>query len=228
MLMTEQIDKLAVALSKCQSSLQNVPFNKTNPYFKNKYSNLPAIWDSCRKSLTENGLSIIQTPSTDTGGRVVFVTTMLLHSSGQYIYETMSIENKTRNKETGEVIPYTPQEAGSAITYLRRYCLASMLGLTSDEDDDANIASKIDSPATKTEQPKSENLLGKAEYTALWETAQKTGFSATEYKELLKEFNVSKGDSIPVALKDNIEAKAKNKAVLELIRVKGVKPNGTK
>ena len=56
---------------------------------------------------------------------------MLLHSSGEYISEVVT----TRSQKDD------PQGLGSALTYLRRYALAAVVGVTATEDDDGNAAS---------------------------------------------------------------------------------------
>ena len=56
---------------------------------------------------------------------------MLLHSSGEFISEVVT----TRSQKDD------PQGLGSALTYLRRYALAAVVGVTATEDDDGNAAS---------------------------------------------------------------------------------------
>lgn len=56
---------------------------------------------------------------------------MLLHSSGEWISEVVT----TRSQKDD------PQGLGSALTYLRRYALAAVVGVTATEDDDGNAAS---------------------------------------------------------------------------------------
>ena len=53
------------------------------------------------------------------------ITTMLAHSSGQYISSTLTMT----------VTKLDPQAIGSAITYGRRYALAAMVGLAQEDDD---------------------------------------------------------------------------------------------
>ena len=54
-----------------------------------------------------------------------------MHTSGQFISSTMEMKPSKDD----------PQGRGSALTYMRRYMLASILGLNA-EDDDGNKASK--------------------------------------------------------------------------------------
>jgi hypothetical protein len=125
---SEQINELAGALAKAQGEMKNAAFDKVNPHFKNKYATLAAIRDAITPTLTKNGISVIQ--PTVMGEGVLVVTTRLMHSSGQWIESEYPIINDT-NK---------PQAMGSALTYARRYSLAAICGIASDEDDDANAA----------------------------------------------------------------------------------------
>jgi hypothetical protein len=102
-----------------------------NPFFKSKYADLSSVWDACRGALTRNELAVVQTPSCviDEAGCLVNVTTMLVHSSGQWIRDMVSMKPKENS----------PQGVGSTITYARRYALAAIAGVAP-EDDDGNAA----------------------------------------------------------------------------------------
>ena len=126
---SDTIDKLAAALSKAQSVITFAAKDTANPFFKSKYADLASVWEACRKALTDNGLSVIQSPSAE--GPKVTVTTTLLHASGQYITSELTMTAAAN----------TPQGVGSTITYARRYALSSMVGVAQD-DDDGNAASK--------------------------------------------------------------------------------------
>lgn len=130
-MMSDTIKDLATALAKTQAQLKPAIKDSTNPHFKSKYADLGAIWDACRKALADNGLSIVQMPTDSADGRVA-LTTVLLHTSGEYIGTTFS----TRLQQD------SAQGVGSALTYLRRYALASIVGIVADEDDDGNAASQ--------------------------------------------------------------------------------------
>lgn len=136
---SENIGELAAALSKAQAAMPNASKDATNPHFKSRYADLASIWDACRKPLTDNGLAVIQAPVAAEPG-YVGLTTTLLHASGQWIAETVSAP-LTQN---------TAQSIGSALTYLRRYALAAMVGVAPD-DDDGNTASQPSAqPAQRT------------------------------------------------------------------------------
>jgi hypothetical protein len=135
---SEQIAELATALAKAQAQLGPAIKDKTNPAFKSRYADLTAVWDACRKPLSDNGLSVVQMPVDAEPGRVA-LTTILLHASGQYLSSTVS----TR------IVKDDPQGVGSALTYLRRYTLAACVGIVADEDDDGNHASQPSQPAAQ-------------------------------------------------------------------------------
>jgi len=126
---SEQLGELAAALVKVQAVLEGAKKTSANPFFKSKYADLAAVWEACRKPLTDNGLSVIQTGGMEGGAEAVTVTTMLLHISGQYIKDTLVLKPKAAS----------PQDVGSAITYARRYALAAIVGV-SPEDDDGEAA----------------------------------------------------------------------------------------
>ena len=110
-------------------------------HFSKASTPLDVLIDTAKPLLNKNGLSYIQSCSGD--GQNITVTTLLMHSSGEWV-ETDPLTLKADKP--------TAQGAGSAITYGRRYALAAALGLASDEDDDGNHASKP--PQKPQEQPK--------------------------------------------------------------------------
>lgn len=124
---SEQINELAAALTGFQSVVRNVPKDGTNPFFRSKYATLENTIDTVRESLVEHDLSFSQFPSGENQ-----LTTILMHKSGQYLMAT----NKYFPKDP------TPQGQGSAITYMRRYALSSVLGIATEDDDDGNGASR--------------------------------------------------------------------------------------
>jgi hypothetical protein len=123
---------IAPALAKAQSEIDTASKGKVNPAFKSKYADLASVWDACRSALTKNGISVVQSPGDGEGGRVT-MTTLLLHSSGEWI----------RGIVSAPVGKQDAQGVGSAVTYLRRYALAAMVSVAPD-DDDGNAASGRD------------------------------------------------------------------------------------
>ena len=126
---SESIKELATALSKFQGEIKNPGNTADNPFFKSKYAPLNEILNVVRPILAKYGLSVIQTPSGD--GQNIILNTTLIHSSGEWI-ESPELVLKADKA--------TAQGAGSAITYARRYALSAILGISSEDDDDGNIA----------------------------------------------------------------------------------------
>lgn len=126
---SEQIDALAAALCKAQAAMGSVPKKGRNPHLGNAYATFDDLVATVKAPLAENGLSFLQ--MLDDGG----LTTMLLHSSGQWIAASMPVTAMEASRGTNAM-----QAFGSTLTYLKRYALAAMLGVASDEDDDASAS----------------------------------------------------------------------------------------
>jgi ERF superfamily len=126
--MSDSINELAAALAKAQARIEGATKDGLNPHFRSRYATLASVWDAARAPLGENGLSVVQGTSAD--GATVKITTLLLHASGQWIEDVLTL---TAQQDT-------PQGVGSAISYGRRYGLSAMVGVTADSDDDAEAA----------------------------------------------------------------------------------------
>lgn len=131
--MTRQIDnaggELFGALAAAQAEIGGAAKNSENPHLRSQYADLASVWAACRLALASKGLCVIQR-TLDTDGFVVSIETILAHKSGQWISGTTTMRPSKSD----------PQGYGSALTYARRYALASMVGVAP-EDDDGNAAS---------------------------------------------------------------------------------------
>lgn len=142
MQMSENINELATALAKAQGEMKNAGKTSDNPFFKSKYADLAEILNAVREPLSKYGLSISQLyDGMGVPDKTITVTTLLMHSSGQYIGNTANYP----------VAKADIQGVGSAITYARRYSLAAILGL-SQEDDDGNAACQPEAPKPPRQQ----------------------------------------------------------------------------
>lgn len=132
---SEQINEIAAALAKAQSQIKPPPRNrevtvktKDGRSYSFAYTTLDELIEAVRAPLTAAGLWFVQTLANGDGKYKL--RTMLVHSSGQWIAsETPILAGSASN-----------QEFGSALTYMKRYALAAILGVASDEDDDGNAA----------------------------------------------------------------------------------------
>ena len=150
---SESIEKIALALANFQKKVESPKKSSDNPAFKRdgkslKYADLDAIIKVITPALSENGLSQMQFTSSNIEAKTVTVSTMILHSSGQYmISDDLVLPAENFGK-------FNAQTIGSSITYGRRYSLSAMLGIASEDDDDANAQSQQDNKKPYKQQSK--------------------------------------------------------------------------
>ena len=134
----EYRQKLNSALVKAVAETKDVHADSTNPFHKNKYASLGAHLEAIKPIFAKHGLAIMQFPTSC--DKSIGVNTVIIHESGASIEESICIP-------VGDSIK--GQDAGAIISYLRRYALASVAGVAT-EDDDAEVdrISRGGSPAT--------------------------------------------------------------------------------
>lgn len=124
-LMGGNIPELVAALALAQGQMANPLKDANNPHFDSQYATLGAVLNAVRVPLAENGLALVQLPSSE--GAKVTVRTLLVHKAGGWMMSTVSCT----------VANAGPQGVGGGITYMRRYAAAAMCGVAQ-EDDDGN------------------------------------------------------------------------------------------
>lgn len=130
MLQSESIAELLAALAEVQSELPTMP--KSSQAYGYKYTDLDTITQTIKPILGKHGIGYIQS----VGGlaeTALTLTTRIFSKKGEYIEDTAALPTITNTKNNAA------QTLGMSITYMRRYALCAMLGITSDEDVDANI-----------------------------------------------------------------------------------------
>ena len=148
---SSEIKNVAVAMAKVTAEIQN-PLKNQNGYGY-KYATLDSILEKVRPILAKNGLSILQSQEIQESS--VVVTTLLMHTSGEWI-ETRAEAPFTTLKGMNDY-----QSLGAGSTYLRRYAISSLLNIASEEDTDA--VSKQDNyskPQNNPQQPNSQQNSG--------------------------------------------------------------------
>lgn len=142
--MTKETKTLIQSITEFQKAAPIILKSATNPFFKSKYADLPAVWHTIKDLMATNGLAVVNLNTIIEG--VEYLETRIYHTSGEYL-SSVSKLNPVKND---------PQSVGSAITYMRRYALMSLLGLVADDDDDANAASgkNTNTPTKQAEKPK--------------------------------------------------------------------------
>lgn len=121
------------AFAAAQAQMGSAFKNAKNPFLKNKYADLTAIQNAVYPAFHANGFAILQLPGKDEFG--AFVETQFTHISGDEFSGKVYLEYKANDM----------QSLGGAITYARRYGLASISGVPI-EDDDGNAATGRDKP----------------------------------------------------------------------------------
>lgn len=120
---------LCKALSKFQGEVADPKADTENTYFKSKYATLAGVLQAVRPLLQKHGLSVTQGMKPCEHG--FLLRTVLWHESGGSIDSELPVPLTDKD---------TPQSIGSKITYARRYTLQAILGIASEQDDDAEAA----------------------------------------------------------------------------------------
>ena len=172
---SETVGAIAAALAKAQAVMRNPAFDKQNSAYQGfRYASLAAHLDAIRNPLSMHGISVVQPTALAEAGKV-HVTTMLLHTSGEWLASEISMPCGN-----------TAQAVGSALTYARRYSLAALVGIVGEDDDDGNAATQAASEAkpskkAPTKQEPAPNALqpDRAEEFRILKVAQKTAKSGS-------------------------------------------------
>jgi len=150
----------SAALVAAIGELQNVAKTASNPYFKSKYAPLEAIVDATRPVLLKHGLAITQAPLFMEG--MAGVETTIIHEAGHSTTTTLLLPLKDQS----------PQGVGGAITYARRYSLAAVCGLATEDDLDGNehlpVKKEETRPSVARAMDKSPTARATAVVTATW------------------------------------------------------------
>src|SRR5882672_7672283 len=123
---SESVAAIATALAKAQTELSNPEksafgsirhHNQETPQ-SFRYAPLSSGLDIVRKTLGGQQIAVAQTTDIDRAGGMVNLTTVLLHTSGEWIASDWPV---CQLSETS-----APRRMGAALTYARRYALFTM------------------------------------------------------------------------------------------------------
>ena len=134
---SESIAFIATALAKAQTELSNpekamvgtVHNTRSDSPQSFRYASLSSGLDIVRKTLGGQQIAIAQTTDIDRTHGTVNLTTLLLHTSGEWISSDWPV---CQLSETS-----APRRMGAALTYARRYALFTMVGIAGEDDLDA-------------------------------------------------------------------------------------------
>ena len=120
----EQQVELNKALIKVLAETTDIVADSTNPFHKNKYASLSAHLNALKPLFAKHGLGILQMPIGDL--ECVGVRTIIIHKDGGSVSSDALVP-----AEKG----ISGQNAGSLYSYIRRYSLASVAGVSTEDDD---------------------------------------------------------------------------------------------
>ncbi len=134
---SESVAAIATALAKAQTELSNpekvmvgtVYNTRSDSPQSFRYASLASGLDIIRKTLGSQQIAVAQTTDIDRANGTVNLTTVLLHTSGEWISSDWPV---CQLSETS-----APRRMGAALTYARRYALFTMVGIAGEDDLDA-------------------------------------------------------------------------------------------
>lgn len=164
------------ALAAFQAEVPDI--YKNSQGYGYKFADLGEINAVIKPLLAKHGLGYAQPINGDA------VTTIIFHSeSGESIESSANIPQGVQLKGMNDF-----QVLGSAITYLRRYSLSSMLGLITDEDADAaGEQVKVAKEAPKTYTPSTTKLATDQQRAFIANLLRQHGIADSDMKEYLAE-----------------------------------------
>lgn len=216
---SESLKEFAPAFAKAQAEIESADKDRINPAFKSKYATLAACIEASRPALAKHGLAVLQgVRMATTGEPYVYVTTRILHASGEWIEEELAWPVK--NLDSFGV--------GSGVTYARRVGYCGLVGVVADEDDDGAASVRQmpkqnwqtpshQTPEVKTLPPEAKNglqapdifkgselpppaTIGPLDQRKLWKVARDNNWRDGEVAKLIKDkYNVSATSDLPIA-----------------------------
>ncbi len=127
---SENISALSKAICEAQAEFDTMP--KDSKGYGYNYTSLDTITATIRPILAKHGLGYVQPISSNENGALCIVT-RVFNTAGEFMEWEAALPSVAMAKTNAA------QNLGAAITYMRRYCLCSFLGITSDEDVDGNF-----------------------------------------------------------------------------------------
>jgi hypothetical protein len=136
---SENIGTIAAALARAQAELANPEKSLVATIRTDvrggvversfRYAPLSSGLEIVRKTLSQQEIATVQTTAVDQAAGIITLTTVLAHSSGEWIASDWPV---CATSETA-----TPHRMGAALTYARRYGLFTLVGIAGEDDVDA-------------------------------------------------------------------------------------------
>lgn len=211
---SESISKLAISLVKFNSEVSKIAKDAKNPFFKSNYVTLDKLIEATRPILQENGLVVMQSPLSKEDGSIG-IQTLLIHESGEFI-ESEPIFMKPAKVND-------PQQAGSIISYMRRYSYQAILNLNTGEDDDANKSTSEEDKKSKLNNKSYSNnkKLSEAQLKRMYVIGKNAGYENSKVDSMINQKYNKKAcdmtkeeyDNVVEGLQKIADAKAEEKFI---------------
>lgn len=141
---SESINTLLKLLIMAQSQYPTLPKDKKG--YGYNYTDLDTVITTIKPIFEKNKLGFIQSLTTLENGKNG-ITTRIFSVEGEWIEDTIALPDVAMAKTNAA------QNLGASITYMRRYALCSMLGISSDEDVDATTTTETQFKQTQSKTP---------------------------------------------------------------------------
>ena len=150
---SESVAAIATALAKAQTELTNPEKAMVGTIYNVRsdspqsfrYASLSSGLDIIRRTLGGQQIAVTQTTDIDRANGMVNLTTVLLHTSGEWLSSDWPV---CQISETS-----APRRMGAALTYARRYALFTMVGIAGEDDLDAPDLTSDQTKREKTAEP---------------------------------------------------------------------------
>ena len=155
---SDTIATIAAALAKAQVELTNPEKSLVatirSPFPREadrtfRYAPLSSGLDIVRKSLGRHEIATIQTTGIDKEAGLLRLTTVLAHSSGEWVSSEWPV------CQISDIA--SAQRMGAALTYARRYALFTLVGIAGEDDLDAPDLGAAPKPAAELPRPGSQS-----------------------------------------------------------------------
>jgi ERF superfamily protein len=147
---SETVAAIATALAKAQIDLSN-PEKTAVGLISNisrgegertfRYAPLSTGLELVRKSLGGQQIAVLQTTEIDRPSGMVNLTTILMHTSGEWISSDWPVCQLSDAS--------MPRRMGAALTYARRYSLFALVGIAGEDDADLDAPNEVTTASTE-------------------------------------------------------------------------------
>lgn len=193
---SESIKALLESLVNVQAELSTLPKDKQG--YGYKYTELDTVISSIKPLFTKYKLGFMQSLTVFINKPAI--TTRIFNTLGEWIEDTTLLPEISVGKTNAA------QNLGAAITYMKRYALCAMLGISSDEDVDAATVTPKDEGKNEKVNSSKPTLKGgpdtpeqKAKIKALLDTTDADGkriFSNEERKQVAEWRKTTTADEV--------------------------------